>query len=297
MKNWIVLLTALSFAVHVYAQQGVTYTQYGSNQVALNPAASQIREGGEAFFLGRRQWVGMEGAPTFFWGSVYAPLSDYGAKIGLNLRHEKVAVEQSSEVSAFFSQSVRLSAVEYLALSINAGVNYYDGRFSGIDPQDPAFREDIRDVDMLTGFSVMLYRPERYYVGLSLPRLMFSNLGLGGDKQYSFRNQYHLTAAVLFEPAPDFHIRPGVLVSYAENLRPQVDLSTVVFIHRTVGLGANFRTYGDVSGMLQLNIGRISLGYSYQFNVKNQPLNRRINSNTHEIGLNYRFGNSETGLL
>lgn len=298
MKNWIILVVVWGSITNLYAQQGVTYNQYGSNQVALNPAASHVREGGEAFFLGRRQWVGMEGAPTLFWGNVYLPLGEKKAKVGLNLRHESMAVERSSEVSAFFSQSVRLSEVEYLAVSINAGVSYYDGRFSGIDPSDPAFgNADVRETDVLTGFGVMLYRPEYYYVGLSLPRLMFSNLGLGGDKQYSFRNQYHLSAGALFELSPGFHIRPGLLVTYAENLRPQADVSSMFFIQRTVGLGLNYRSYGDLSGMLQINVSRVGVGYSYQFNTNNAPLNRRINNSTHEIGLSYRFGNTKFGLL
>src|SRR3546814_16883651 len=73
-----------------------------------------------------------------------------------------------------------------------------DGRFSQLDPMDPAFREDVRETDALVGFGVMLYRPERYYVGLSLPRLMLGNLGVGGgDSRYNFSNLYHLTAGAL----------------------------------------------------------------------------------------------------
>jgi len=51
-----------------------------------------------------------------------------------------------------------------------------------------------------------------------------------------------------------------------------------------------------MAGMAQFNLGSVGLGYSYQFGTRNEALNRGINNNTHEIGLDYRFGRS-VGLL
>src|SRR5690606_7965815 len=139
------------------------------------------------------------------------------------------------------------------------------------------------------GLRVMLYRPERYYVGLSLPRLMLGNLGVGGESRYDFRNLYHLTAGALFHLGPDFQFRPSVLVTYAESLRPQAEASVLFFVKRVFGLGLNVRSYGELAGMAQFNFVGIGLGYSYQFNPGSEPLNRRISNTTHEIGLSYRF--------
>src|SRR5690606_20366701 len=132
----------------------------------VNPAASLMHMEGEVSVIGRRQWVGLDGAPTVFWGSGHMGLQRFGATVGLTLRHESMAVEKLTEASAFFAKSVRISETEYVGLSLNAGFSYMDGRFSQLDPQDPAFREDVRETDALVGFGVMLYRPERYYVGL-----------------------------------------------------------------------------------------------------------------------------------
>ncbi len=62
------------------------------------------------------------------------------------------------------------------------------------------------------------------------------------------------------------------------------------------GIGANVRSYGEIAGMAQFNFSGIGLGYSYQFNPGGEPLNRRINNTTHEIGLSYRFDRA-AGLL
>ncbi|MFC3197127.1 PorP/SprF family type IX secretion system membrane protein [Parapedobacter deserti] len=284
------LAGVFSVVAAAHAQHALTHTQYGQLRTVVNPSASLMSMGGEVSVIGRRQWVGMDGAPTVFWGSGHFGLEGFGATAGVNVRHESLAVEKLTEASAFFAKRVRISETEYVGLSLNAGVSYLDGRFSQLDPLDPAFREDIRETDALIGFGVMLFRPERYYVGLSLPRLMLGSLGVDSDSRYNFRNLYHLTAGALFGLGGDFHVRPGLLVTYAENLRPQAEASALVFIKRVFGIGANVRSYGEVAGIAQFNFSGFGVGYSYQFNPGNQPLNRRISNTTHEIGIQYRFG-------
>ncbi len=283
-------IAGLLVTTGLQAQQPLTHTQHGQLRTVVNPAASLMHMGGEISVIGRRQWVGVDGAPTVFWGSGHIGFEGSGATAGLTVRHESLAVEKLTEASAFFAKSVRISESEYLGLSLNAGFSYLDGRFSQLDPMDPAFREDVRETDALVGFGVMLYRPERYYVGLSLPRLMLGNLGLTGDSRYQFTNIYHLTAGALFPLGMDFQFRPSLLVTYSESLRSQAEASALFFIKEVFGLGVNVRTYGEVAGMAQFNFSGFGLGYSYQFNPGNAPLNRRMNNTTHEIGLSYRFG-------
>jgi len=292
------LITAgiLALATAGYGQQAMTHTQHGELRTVVNPAASLMNQKGEVSLIGRRQWVGVDGAPTVFWGSGHVGFESFGATAGVNIRHESLAIEKLTEASAFFAKSVRISETEYVGLSLNAGVSYLDGRFSLVDLGDPAFREDVKETDALIGFGVMLYRPDRYYVGLSLPRLMLGSLGVATDSRYNFRNVYHLAAGALFPLGTDFHLRPSVLVTYAENLRPQAEASALVFIKEVFGIGMNVRSYGEVAGMAQFNFGGFGLGYSYQFNPGSQPLNRRISNTTHEIGLRYRFSGT-MGLL
>lgn len=287
---------ALFASLSIHGQQPLTHTQHGQLRTGVNPAASLLHSGGEISVIGRKQWVGMDGAPTVFWGSSHVGFEQLGVTAGINIRHESLAVEKLTEASAFFAKRVRISEAEYVGVSLNAGMSYLDGRFSQLDPQDPAFREDIKETDALVGFGVLLCRPDRYYVGLSLPRLMLGNLGVTGDSRYNFRNVYHLTAGALFSLGADFQLRPSLLVTYSESLRPQTEATAMVFVKRAVGVGLNVRSYGEVAGMAQFNFGGVGLGYSYELGTRNEALNRRISNNTHEIGLSYRFGQS-AGLL
>lgn len=211
MKRILFTAAILLASATTYGQQVLTHTQHGELRTVVNPAASLMNQKGEVSVIGRRQWVGMDGAPTVFWGSGHVGFESFGATAGLNIRHESLAVEKLTEASAFFAKSVRISRTEYVGLSLNAGVSYLDGRFSQLDPMDPAFREDVRETDALIGFGVMLYRPDRYYVGLSLPRLMLGSLGVDSDSRYNFRNVYHLTAGALFAMGSDFPFPPEPL--------------------------------------------------------------------------------------
>src|SRR5690606_7791750 len=121
MKHRYSILTgiALIASVSLHAQQPLAHTQHGQIRAVLNPSASLMSMGGEVSVIGRRQWVGMDGAPTVFWGSGHVGFAGIGATAGLNIRHESMAVEKLTEASAFFAKSVRISETEYVGVSLN----------------------------------------------------------------------------------------------------------------------------------------------------------------------------------
>ena len=281
------------------AQQAPTYNQYANQPTALNPTASLLRPDGEVALLGRKQWVGLEGAPTSYWMTAHLPWRQFGAAVGINVRHESLAIEDATELSAFLAKSVRISEKESLAVSMSLGVSFYNGSFSQVDPGDPAFRSDIREQTALMGLGVLLYRPEGYYIGLSMPRLALSDLGSGGEinRQYNFSNQYHVMGGALFPLDQSFDIKPAFLASYIPGVPLQADLSATLYVQKIAGLGLNARTNRDLSALLEIMIGPLKVGYSYQFNSNDNPLKRRIDNATHEVGISYRFGNTKAGLL
>src|SRR5690606_27240965 len=134
MKKALSLLILAAAAITTQAQQPLTYTQHGQLRTAINPAASLIRPEGEISVLGRRQWVGVDGAPTVFWGSGHMGFQSIGATAGINIRHESLAIEKLTEASAFFAQGIRISETEYVGLSLNAGIAYHNGRCSQLTP-------------------------------------------------------------------------------------------------------------------------------------------------------------------
>ena len=284
----VVITGALMGVLPALAQQQVTHTQHGQQRVPLNSATSLLSPTGEIQVMARRQWMGVEGAPQVLWGSAHIGMQNIKATAGVNFRQERMGVERLSEASLFFAKSVRLSARDYLGVSLNAGLAYFQGNYSSLDPTDPAFRDEM-ETEALAGFGVLFYRPGRYYAGVSLPRLSLGSLRDDASR-YAFGNVYHVHGGALLGLGGDMALRPSVLATYTEDFGTQVEASALVVLKEQLGLGLNVRSTGELAGMAQFHFGSFGLGYSYQFMPGSGTLNRRMNNATHDLGISYRFG-------
>ncbi len=297
-KSIIISLSLLATGLSGYSQQGTIYTQYGSMTTPLNHTGSFLRPKGEINFITRQQWVGLEGAPKSYHFSGSLPIGNKGIIGGLTMSRDVMSIEQRNEVLAFAGKSIQLNNKNYLAISVGGGLSTYKENLSDIDITDPVFSQDISETEGLLAVSALFYRPEKYYVGLSVPRIAFSKLGLSStNNQRELYTQYHFITGTLIAINEYFDIKPAGLLTWSKDISLQADLSAVLFLKKTIGLGTNIRTYGDMAGILECHTKWFNLGYSYQFNTSNQPLKRGFDNSTHEIRIGYRFGSSKGSLL
>ena len=299
MKSVIIAFFSMAFMGVGFAQQRAAYNQYGSIITPVNPAGSFLRPEGEVSLVGRHQWAGLDGAPKAYWLSVNSPVLQSGISGGLLVRHESVAVEKTTEVLAYGGVSVPLTAKDRLALSIGAGASVYKGNFSELDGGDPTFKNNISKTEGLLALGLMYYRPEKFYAGLSIPRLSFAKLRYNETppSQHDMSNQYHFTAGGLLPVAEWGDLKLSGLASYASNLGIQARLSPILIVEKTAGLGADFSSEGDLSGIASLHTGAITIGYSYQFYIGNKPMSRTIRNQTHELSFAFRLGKGTLHLL
>lgn len=285
------LLFALLIAVQPFAshaQHGLSYNQFGQLRNSFNGSLSLMDPQGGAALLSRLQWVGMDGAPQAYWASGHVGIQRLGMTVGLDVKQATLGVVRDRELSGYVASKVRLSEDEYIGLSVGGGLLLHDGNFSRLDPSDQSFREDSRYSRGMVSLGTSYFREDKYYVGVSVPRFVLS--GRGRDLDYDFRQVYYITGGALWRVDDGFHIRPSFIVSHMENLGPRYDVSAVAFFARQFGMGLGVQNQGDLSGILQFNLGDFGIGYSYQFNPGSATSNMRISSNTHEIGLRYRVG-------
>lgn len=283
-----IIITALSLLpLCGIAQHGVSYNQFGQLRNSFNSSLSTMDERGSFAMLGRTQWAGVDGAPKSLWATGHGVVSKLGLAVGGDIKHASMGVVKENEVTAFVAKSVRLTDDEYLSLSMGGGLLFFQGDYNRLDPNDPTFKEDLRETAGLLSVSTSYYRKDKYYVGVSMPRF---SLNRNENQEYEFRNVYYITAGALFRLDDGFHLRPSFLVSHMDDLSPRYDISALVFMGSKLGLGMGVQNQGDLSGLLQLNFGNFGVGYSYQFSPNSRTLNQRISNNTHEFGLRYRVG-------
>ena len=208
---------------------------------------------------------------------------------GLIINNNNFAVEHQTEVNGYFAKAIQLAENQYLSVSLDGGVRSYVADYSGLAPDDPAFRNDVREFKTSIGFGILYYTNE-YYLGFSLPQLTLRTLGDGSvlDNNY-FRNSYYFSGAIIENLGEDIKIKPATLVSYTRGVPLIADISTTFYFKDVLGLGVDYRTNNEMAGIISLALGSFHVGYSYQFGTTSNNLGG-INNATYEVTLSYRFG-------
>lgn len=277
------------------AQQHFSYNQYMHNLGPINSAWYLSDSSASLNAVVRKQWVGIEGAPSTLILNGHVPLNGIQAATGINLSYDSFGNEKLFDINAFFAKSVRLSEDEYLSAFLSLGFNRYEAIYSGLDGQDPAFRDDVLENMGMIGFGVMFYIPEKFFVGFSVPRLSIRELGIGSkQEEYSFNTPYYITAGYLGKLSEGFKIKPVILATQTKGFQTAIDFSTTLYIADAIGLGLNYGTSRELGAQISLFTGNhLRFGYSYQFGTESYGASNLAN-NTHEVGVGYRFGKGLT---
>ena len=287
-----------------FAQQDTRFSQYMFNNLAFNPAYAGSGDGLSLAALYRKQWVNIEGAPQTANLSGHGKLIEDGkVGLGLNLQFDEIGLTQV--YSGFGSYSYCLKSrgrdAPMLNLGISAGVTYMQKNLSqaqgngSIDPTiDPIFSSGDDFSKVLPNFGLGLYYflPNKYYVGLSAPRLLTNNFR---DEDpaiskiaHEFRH-YYITAGMVF--GDEIKLRPSVLFKMVPGNAPiQFDLSLMALFKDTIWLGASFRADQgtnpeslDFIAALELQNG-MKIGYAYDLTLSDLS---DYTSGSHEIMLSF----------
>src|SRR3546814_9274638 len=78
------------------------------------------------------------------------------------------------------------------------GLRRYEARYSNLDPADPLFQDDIMETVGTISLGLMYFIPERFYMGLSVPRISFRVLGRASEEGSRYwKNHYYFAMGYL----------------------------------------------------------------------------------------------------
>jgi type IX secretion system PorP/SprF family membrane protein len=285
-----ITLFVLGASMQVQGQtQQFSFTQYMDNLTPLNPAYSLLDQAGSINTMARKQWVGIDGAPTTFLLNANIPVASISGAAGLIVMNDQFAIERQTEANIYFAKAIQLGQNNYLGVSLNAGIRNYRANYSTLDSTDPAFANDVRETKPNIGFGV-IYFSDWYYIGVSVPELTITSLGTASvQNNNNFKSHYYFTGAFIKDIGEDFKVKPSILFSYAKGVPLITDFSGILYIRETLGIGASYRLNEEMAGILTLNLDRFHIGYSYQFGTSSSNLGG-FNMATHEVSFGYRFG-------
>src|SRR5690606_34103339 len=254
-----------------YSQQAISYTQYSHDLANVNPAYSLIHRVGALNTVLRRQWLGMDDAPATVMINGYAPLRRFGGAVGMNVLHDRIGPERATDIGLFAAKSVRLAERTYLGTSLGFGVKRYELNAAQYAPHDQVFHIDERETTGNLSIGLMLYRPDRYYISVSAPRLSLGNAGTAQDGTESyFRDNYYIVAAYLADLGGGIQLKPAVLAAIVPQQPVVVDAVTTVYFRGRFGLGVNYRTTDHLGFIGYFFVNRFRIGYTYQDGLQRQ---------------------------
>ena len=273
------------------AQQEPMYSQYQFNLLQINPAYAGNRAVNNITTLFRKQWVGIEDAPSTCSLSWDQRQKGSNVGYGLQIYHDQLGIEATSGIQAFYSFHIAFRESS-LSLGVSGGMLNYRASFSQVTTTvggDPLFQEDVNGWLPTAGVG-MIYATNNWYAAISVPALLQTKINsLHSKVATSADKHYFLTGGYIFEVSDVLKLKPSILVKAVNAAPLECDINLNAWIQDVVGLGASYRTGDALIGMFELQISpELRLGYAFDYTISNL---QHYSKGTHELMLRYEFNN------
>lgn len=284
-------------------QQQPLHTMFMYNKLLVNPAYAGYHEHVCASAIFREQWLGFEGAPETQALSIHGPLASQRIGIGMNLQRHAIGVSSSTTLDAIYDYRVPMGNGT-LSLGVQGS-----GRVLYVDYTDPRIKA-VQDINIDPGIDAVsdskfiinvgagiYYSTPRFYLGLSSPRLMASDIDFEVNNLFTAKEQAHfyLMSGIALPLDHRLSFVPQVMVRYTEAAPVSADLNLGLRWGEDHSVAVAFRKGGiddallesiDVMASAKILRG-LRLGAAYDITMSEL---KRYGNGSIEVMLMYCFG-------
>ena len=294
------LLTQVQFA---HAQLEPQFTQYMFNEMFINPAYAGSREAIALTAAYRNQWVGIDGAPVTETVSAHAPLRNKKIGLGLSILNESIGVTHDIGAFANYAYRIPTNAENTLSFGLQAGVLSHREQLLEVKTQDYGDNSFIANTPQLTlpnaGFGVY-YSSKKFYVGLSIPRLMQNKIDITSAKMVTSKVNipywhYYFMGGYVYDLTEGIKLKPSVMVKAVSGAPLEADIGLHALFNEVFWIGASYRTKDSWAAVTSFQITKqLRMGYSYDYSTTGL---QKYNSGTHEITLGFDFSFNKNKII
>ena len=287
MKRYLIL-PFLGLMINVQAQQDAVYTHYMYNTLVVNPAYAGSRDALTMTGLGRFQWAGFSGAPMTQTFTAHAPVAWKSLGLGISAVNDKIGLVNTTSLYIDVAYRLKLSEKSRLSIGLKGGFNNYNARLSSaqvIDQNDNSFSADRTGYMPNAGVGIY-YQSEKFYAGVSVPKVVENKFKANGVYVGSEQRCYYFIAGGIIDLNPRLKLKPTALGMLAQGGTAQINTTVQLFIDDLFNIGAMYRSQDAVGIIAGINVTeQLLLSYSYDFSVSNRTA--KYNNGSHEILLRY----------
>jgi len=298
MKTYLILFALILMGTTGYSQQDSQYTQYMYNTITINPAYAGSRGAMSIFGMYRRQWVGLDGAPTTATASINTPINESNVGLGLSFINDQIGPATENNISVDVSYSIQASDDYTVSFGLKATANLFSLDINKLNIQhqgDPQFQNLDMDFSPNVGAGIYVHSDNTYF-GLSVPNFLetkhYKDNSVSVTKE---RLHYYFIAGHVFDFSSELKFKPALLVKAVEGAPLQVDVSGNFLISDKLTLGVAYRWDAAVSALAGFQISDSwFIGYAYDAETTRLA---NYNSGSHEIFLRFEFFNNYNRVL
>jgi type IX secretion system PorP/SprF family membrane protein len=275
-----------------FAQTEEQSSLYMFNPLLFNPAYAGSRGSIHGVAIARFQWVGIDGAPMSQFLSFDAPLLNQNLGLGFHISNDAIGARNRTSAFADISYGLKLNRKgDRLAFGMSAGADWqvYDfNKTNPLDPGDPVYNYYASKVRPNFGAGLYYYG-ERFYAGVSVPRLLRNRLGDGVNIGEALqRRHFYVTGGYVFKLNSIVDFKPSALVKISENAPLTFDINANFLILNTLWIGPSYRFHesAGVNAAVQIK-ETVTFGYAFDFPVNGLNAFRTNQRGTHEVMLSF----------
>tara|TARA_B110001450_G_C17515410_1_gene438237 strand:- start:5 stop:886 length:882 start_codon:yes stop_codon:yes gene_type:complete len=275
-----------------FAQQRSTTTTYPYNGLLINPAYAGSLNLLSVIAVHRKQWINVEGAPTYT--ALSANSSFASNRIGLGVFASKASQSITDDYSLYGSYAYKINtSIGILAMGLQGGFNQRTTDYERLNllSTDPLMQGAPTRFSPNFGTGIYLANPV-YYIGASVPyiveNIVLQNSELTNSDNLSIeKRHYYLSGGFIYPINDHLKISPGFLLKAQEAIPLSWNANVNIIVDEIAYIGLNYRNVGDfgILGQLVLN-ENLRVGYAYDINTSAVRINT---SGSHEIFVNYRI--------
>jgi type IX secretion system PorP/SprF family membrane protein len=289
----ILLLAAFVFCTLISkAQIDPLYAQYLNNPLLINPAYSGIHNNFNAAASYRKQWAGFDGSPSTFNVNAHSSFNNNKMGLGLIILSDQVGVNANTEVQATYAYKLDLNG-KFFSFGLQAGmINFKsaNGDLNPYDPSDPAFAGTLNFTKPSFGAGAILHS-DKYFVGLSVPRMLKSNAPIGDIETELYSQHFYLMGAYNIFLNEHFRLKPSILLKGVKGAKLSTDLNFALNIDEKYTAGVFTRSFNTYGLLAQMKIND-TYRFGYAFEVpSNNSVGSKFTSHEFMIGMNLSLFN------
>lgn len=259
------LLVALYANSH--AQNPPVFSQFFVNQYQFNPSYVANNGFTEANLFYRRQWLGIDNAPTSAGINFQAPIGR-NVSLGLLGYSDKSALLSNTSVLGTFGYRIRFGYLHHLNFGISGGMGFNNFDLSAIeDTNDPALAGIAESNTYLNGQVGFNYRWKNLNIGFALPKLFDSkpNSTASFNEVEFDKLEYRFGSASYSIPIGNVTITPSVVYRSIDAYQDQLEGMLIASFKNIFWIGASYREEYGVTGFIGINVkGLLRIGYAYE---------------------------------